>query len=194
MRMRVTPRIAKALKALEAAVYEEIARFVAARAEPEEIDGLSRFLRAVKSLQQQTESDDNGRAVIPAPGASGPAASSAQASTEFFSEGDVLVKRGPRKAGAGHYLQRVPWGVVLRLAETIDSKYGSRTFHPAALSREAKAPSYQTYAVLNLLADNRYLSNPKRGSFRRQKDVLLAGKLDSLRTKLPPFSELRQDP
>jgi hypothetical protein len=213
--MRVTTSIAKSLHSLEGAVYEEIARLVAARAQPEEIEALSDFLRAVKALQQRIEvgdtradrsTPDHIESRTPergapkrstperdTPEAGGPSSRrptkvSNTSASEFFDEGDALVRKGTRKAGAGHYLQRIPWSTVSRLAETIDSKYGSRAFHPAALSREARAPSYQTYAAINLFSDHGFLTSPKRGSFRRQMDIVIASTVDSLRAKLTPFT------
>jgi len=207
--MRVTPRIAKSLHSLEGSVYEEIARLVSARAEPEEIEALSDFLRAVKALQQRaevsgTKSDRSAlghvqdgmlepsapkRDMAEAVGTRSlrPTKATDSSAAEFFDEGDALVRKGSRKAGAGHYLQRIPWTTVSRLAETIDSKYGSQAFHPAVLSREARAPSYQTYAAINFFSDYGYLTSPKRGSFRRQQDIVIAGTVDSLRAKLTPY-------
>jgi hypothetical protein len=174
-------RISRAIAALESAVYEEIAGSVQARAEPRDFAWLSELLEAVRAME--------GRLGVNATEEAGDAPESGPPSdgqgTSYFNEGEALVRRGSRRGGAGFYLQRVPWQTARRLVENIESRYGSRAFHPASLSREVRAPAYQTYAVLNLLTDGGYLEAPKRGSYRRRKDVPLLEKLDELRARLP---------
>lgn len=183
------------MDALQGAVYEEIARLVTGRAEPEEIEVLSNFLKSVKALEQspllQASEGPHSQARRPSSEVASQEVVREEtdgSGSEFFEEGEALVKKGRRRGGAGHYMQRVPWAAVQRLAETIDEKYTSRAFHPAALTRDARVPAYQSYAVLNLLSDKGYLTSPKRGSFKRPKDVVLAAVVASLRGTLPLFN------
>lgn len=187
--MPVSKNIRRSLEALQSVVYDEIARLVASRAEPEELEVLSNFLKSVKALQTSSwlQSATEGDKGVRGKGDARVEVEAGLSGSEFFEEGESLVKKGQRRGGAGHYMQRVPWATVLRLAETIDGKYASRSFHPAALTRDARVPAYQSYAVLNLLSDKGYLTSPKRGSFKRQNGVALTTVIDSLRNDLPPF-------
>jgi hypothetical protein len=174
-------RVARAITALESAVYEEISGLVQARAEPRDFAWLSELLEAVRAMKSRVGvNTDESVASAPRESRRGE-----EPGTAYFNEGEALVRRGSRRGGAGFYLQRVPWQTARRLVESIESRYGSRAFHPASLSREVRAPAYQTYAVLNLLTDSSFLEAPKRGSYRRPKNVSLLDKLDEIRAHLP---------
>jgi hypothetical protein len=175
-------KIGIAARALEDAIYEELARGVREREAPEAIGRLSELLNAVKNLPINLEPP-----VRPAAGSqTGPRAGEDDR-LSFFLDGEFLVKQGRRQDGTGHYLQRIPWTTADRAASHVDERYGAKTFHPASLSRDLRVPGYQTYAVLALWSRAGYLETPKRGSYRKKRGVSLAVETPKLRDHLARY-------
>ncbi len=191
-RGQIPKKVEDALRRLEDAVYSELSRAVEGRGSAESIARLTAFLRDVQhlrasSVQADKWSTENSseQPELPLPQAS--------EVPEFSLSGDLLVRRGKRQDGAGHYEQRIPWDTVRRLAETIDVNYGGRSFHPPTLAREVDVPAYQVYAALKLFSLFRQVESPRRGTYKRSRGATVLGGLESMKTSLPPTGALEGD-
>jgi L-serine deaminase len=105
------------------------------------------------------------------------------AQTQFRIIGDVLVRSGPSKTGAGSYVHKVARSVFERIVDTMAALAGET---PNAISVEAivarlrrdgfEQPTYQVYATITFLRHRRsivqdgrdgYLVNPTIGEVAR---------------------------
>ncbi len=90
-----------------------------------------------------------------------------EAGTIFFTEGEELVKQGPRRSGEGTYRQRASREAVEEILSRINTiRQEKPEFGAVDVHRHLQRPQYWTYLVIGALEQAALIASPRRGTYR----------------------------